>query len=153
MLVFLTIQQFRVVSYCTIISFCWSIFKFDFNIEHAIETWNSASHSHSLWSNVSFWSSIQFNYMHQMFQSQFITTPLTHLQPCDTVWRQQWYWLLARWYQSITWTNVDLPSVRSSGINSSVVLSWILKIAVPSCVCVWHLHIWIHSHISQGTMC
>ena len=31
-------------------------------------------------------------------------------------------WLVAWWHQAITWTNVDLSSVRSSGIHLSAIL-------------------------------
>ena len=45
------------------------------------------------------------------------------LKPCDAIWRHRsrsklaQEWLVAWWHQAIIWTNVDLSSVRSSGIH------------------------------------
>ena len=43
---------------------------------------------------------------------------------------QHWFmeWLIAWQHQAITWTNVDLPSTRSSGIHYTATATWILKI-------------------------
>ena len=41
-------------------------------------------------------------------------------------------WLVAWWHQSITWTNVNLPSTRSSCIHSRVIFTWILKISTST---------------------
>ena len=42
---------------------------------------------------------------------------------------QHWFrqWLVAWWHQAITWTNVDLASVRSIGIHLSTILWEILQ--------------------------
>ena len=46
---------------------------------------------------------------------------------------QHWFSLcLVAWqHHAITWTNVDLPSARSSGVHSWVMFTWILKISIP----------------------
>ena len=45
---------------------------------------------------------------------------------------QHWLrkWLVAWRHQAITWTNVDLPSVRSIGIHSSTILQEILQASI-----------------------
>ena len=50
---------------------------------------------------------------------------------------QHWFrkWLVAWWHQAITWTNVDLSSVRSSGIHLSAILQ---EMHQPS----WLRHEW-----------
>ena len=82
---------------------------------------------------------------------QFINS----LWQSDAIWhRRSWSTLVqvmtgAWWHQAITWTNVDLPLTRSSGIHPRAIFTW-LHNQSPSCV--WNLHIWNHSYVSQGPM-
>ena len=74
-----------------------------------------------------------------------LIVPMHHNKPTMT------YLLLARWHQTISSTNVNLLSMRSSCIHSRVM--YILnyrRFRCPSCVS--NLHIWNHNHISQWTM-
>ena len=50
------------------------------------------------------------------------------------------WWLGAIRHQAITWTNVDLPSMRSPGIHSRVIFTWILNTSVPN-VCLKFTHL------------
>ena len=39
--------------------------------------------------------------------------------------------LPARWHKAIIWNNVDLPSIRSFGICSRGIFTWMLMISIP----------------------
>ena len=57
-------------------------------------------------------------------QQNWAKTVFNSLTPSDTIWRHISGSALA---QAITWTNVDLPSVRSIGIHLSTILQDILQ--------------------------
>ena len=54
------------------------------------------------------------------------------------------WWFL--WYQAITSTNVDFLSVMSSGIQSTAMFIWILKISITS-VCLIFSHLKAMPHL------
>ena len=75
------------------------------------------------------------------------TLKVNSMWPCDIRdIDQHWFrwWLGARWHQAITWTNVDLPSTRSSASHSKVMFTWILKISNPQ-ICLKFTHFKSHS--------
>ena len=82
------------------------------------------------------------------------------LWPSDALWGQRFGSILARWHRAITWTNVDLSSVRSNDIYlreisqeihlpSMIQSAWflpeasfglrVLSLPASLCVCVNHL--------------
>ena len=83
---------------------------------------------------------------------------LTHFGPVtaysDVNLDQCWLrWWIGGWrQQTITWTNVDLPSMRPSAIHSRVMFTWTFTFNVSIASRVWYLRNDNYDHISQGTM-
>ena len=62
------------------------------------------------------------------------------------------WWLVAWWHEAISWTNIGLPSLRSSGIHSRAMHNSKSKISISKLHLKFTYTIWNYSHISQGTL-
>ena len=62
---------------------------------------------------------------------------------------QHWFRPVAPCHQTITWTKVDLPSTRSSGIPFRVMFTWIPKLSSPK-LCLKCTHWKSRQHLPVG---
>ena len=79
------------------------------------------------------------------------------LWPSEATWPwRSWSTLIQvmSWrHQATAWTNVYLPSTRSSNIHSRVMFTWILNVSNyhQSPCCVWNSWIWHHSQLATSS--
>ena len=93
-----------------------------------------------------------FIHIHTFFNSLWLSDATWHQVSWSTLVPAMACCLMvpSAWgHQAVSWTSVDLPSMRSSGIHSKVMFSWT---SYHSPCCVWNLHILNHSHISHQTI-
>ena len=65
-------------------------------------------------------------------------------------WHRFMLWLVAWWYQAITWTNVDFSSVRLHRMHHKII--WCEKLKIFVIKCIRKLHFWYFNHIPQCIM-